>query len=99
MGLAPGDYKMGVRSNHLFLYRTDASDVEFKARVELSEINGSETITHVNHHETSLVVLDDGIYPHKIGTLISIFVNPHSLFIFSNEGSLVASPSNGHIGP
>ena len=93
--VTPGDYKIGVRSNHLFLSRTDDNDVEFRARIELSEINGSETITHVNHNETPLVVLDDGIYPHKIGSEISIFINPRSLFIYDSAGSLVASPSNG----
>ena len=94
-GVAPGDYKIGVRSNHLFLSRTDDNDVEFMVRVELSEINGSETITHVNHNETSLVVLDDGIYPHKIGSEISVFINSRSLFLYNSAGSLVASPSNG----
>jgi glycerol transport system ATP-binding protein len=94
-GLTPGDYKLGVRSNHLFLTRMAPNDVEFKARVELSEINGSETITHVHHNDASLVVLDDGIYPHKIGSDISVFVNPRSMFIYDNTGSLVASPSNG----
>jgi len=94
-GVAPGDYKIGVRSNHLFLSRTDDNDVELMVRVELSEINGSETITHVNHNETSLVVLDDGIHPHKIGSEISVFINPRSLFLYNSAGSLVASPSNG----
>jgi glycerol transport system ATP-binding protein len=93
--LTPGDCKMGVRSNHLFLSRTADNDVEFKAKVELSEINGSETITHVHHNDASLVVLDDGIYPHKIGSEISVFVNPRSLYIFNSTGSLVASPGNG----
>ncbi len=94
-GVAPGDYKIGVRSNHLFLSRRDANDVEFMVRVELSEMNGSETITHVNHNETSLVVLDNGINPHKIGSEISVFINPRSLFLYDSAGSLVASPSNG----
>jgi len=94
-GLTPGSYKIGIRSNHLFLSRKDPEDAEFKARVELSEINGSETITHISHNNTSLVVLDDGIYPHKIGTEISVFVNPCCLFVYNDEGSLVASPRNG----
>jgi glycerol transport system ATP-binding protein len=95
-GIAPGDYKIGVRSNHLFLFRTDDHDVEFRARVELSEMNGSETITHLNHGGTSLVVLDEGIHPHKIGNEISVFVNPRSLFLYNGKGLLVASPTNGH---
>ena len=93
--LNPGDYKIGVRSNHLFLTRRNSDDAEFKAKVELSEITGSETITHIRHNDTPLVVLDDGIDPHRIGTEISVFVNPQSLFVYNDSGALVASPSNG----
>ncbi|MFC1884820.1 ABC transporter ATP-binding protein [Thermodesulfobacteriota bacterium] len=96
-GLSAGNYKIGVRSNHLFLSRSDSEDAEFKALVELSEISGSETITHISHNDTHLVVLDDGIDPHKIGAEISVFVNPKSLFIYDEAGILVASPSNGII--
>ena len=91
-GLTPGDYQVGVRSNHLFLKRKGANDVELKVRVELSEINGSQTITHVRHKDSSLVVLDEGIYPQKIGSEIPVFVNPQVLFIFDSAGNLVASP-------
>jgi len=93
--LTPGNYNMGIRSNHLFLSRRDSDDAEFKARVELSEINGSETITHIKHNNTSLVVLDVGIQPHKIGTEISVFVNPCCIFVYNETGDLVASPGNG----
>ena len=91
-GLTPGDYQVGVRSNHLFLKRKGANDVELKVRVELSEINGSQTITHVHHKDSFLVVLDEGIYPQKIGSEIPVFVNPQVLFIFDSAGNLVASP-------
>jgi glycerol transport system ATP-binding protein len=60
--------------------------------VELSEINGSQTITHVHHKDSSLVALDEGIYPQKIGSEIPVFVNPQVLFIFDSAGNLVASP-------
>jgi glycerol transport system ATP-binding protein len=91
-GLTSGDYRIGVRSNHLFLKEKGANNVELKARVELSEINGSQTITHVHHKDTSLVVLDEGIHPQKIGSEISVFINPRALFIFNSAGNLVASP-------
>lgn len=91
--LTPGKYIIGIRSNHLFLERKDAGDAELDARVVLSEISGSETITHVNHNGFPLVVQDEGILPHKIGTRISVYVNPKNLFIYNEAGDLVASPS------
>ncbi len=93
--LPAGKYIIGIRSNHLFLSRRDSGDTEFKARVELSEINGSETFTHMNHGDAPLVVQDDGIYPHKIGAEISVFVNPRAMFIYDENGALVASPGTG----
>jgi glycerol transport system ATP-binding protein len=92
-GLEAGDYQFGIRSNHFFLSQNGADDVVFKARVVLSEINGSETFIHVQHNGVSLVVQESGIYSHRIGSEISIYVNPGSLFVFDVSGALVASPS------
>jgi glycerol transport system ATP-binding protein len=91
--LEKGNYKFGIRSNHLFLNRKNDSDVELGVRVVLSEISGSETITHVAHHQTALVVQDEGIHPHKIGTRVTVFVNLDHLFAYNQAGELVASPN------
>jgi len=91
--MAPGNYKFGIRSNHLFLSKKTDKDAEIKAKVALSEINGSETFTHINYDNKALVVQDEGVNPHKIGSEISVFVNPDCLFVYDNSGSLVASPN------
>ncbi len=92
-GLAPGPYKFGVRSNHLFLNRSSDEDAEIRAEVELAEINGSETFIHVNYEDFRLVIQEDGIHPYKIGSSVSIFVSPCCFFVYDGEGQLVASPS------
>lgn len=94
-GLPHGDYFFGVRANHLFLSKTDDRDFEFRATVELSEINGSETFIHVMHAGHRLVVHEDGIHSHKMGKEIRLFVNPGSFFVYDMEGKLVASPTRG----
>ncbi|NNG02130.1 MAG: ABC transporter ATP-binding protein [Desulfobacteraceae bacterium] len=91
-GLPNGKYLFGLRSNHLFLSRTKEDDTEFKSTVELAEINGSETFVHIRHNGTSLVVQENGIHTRKIGSEISIFMNPCHLFVFDETGSRVASP-------
>lgn len=90
--LPVGDFRFGVRCNHLFLKPCSADDVAIKAVVELSEINGSETFIHVSHDDTRLVVQDDGVHQLKIGSEISIYVNPGHLFVYDVQGDLVASP-------
>jgi len=86
-------YIFGVRSNHLSLNRTSAEDTEIHTKVELAEINGSETFIHVDYEGSRVVVQEDGVYPHRMGTEVSIYVNPSNFFVFDQTGILVASPT------
>jgi glycerol transport system ATP-binding protein len=91
--LSAGQYIFGVRSNHLFLTRRNPDDTEIRTKVELAEINGSETFIHVNYNDSRLVIQEVGVHPHRIGSEISIYVNPCCFFAFDEKGTLVASPS------
>ncbi len=88
-----GDYIFGVRSNHLSLSRENERSVAFRAAVELSEINGSETFIHVDYGGSELVVQQVGVHQRKIGSEITIHVDPSRFFVYDVAGSLVASPS------
>lgn len=91
--LPAAQYIFGVRSNHLSLNRTSAEDTEIRTKVELAEINGSETFIHANYGRSRLVVQEDGVYPHRMGTEVSIYVNPSNFFVFDQAGDLVAAPT------
>jgi glycerol transport system ATP-binding protein len=91
--LPAGQYTFGVRSNHLSLTRTSTEDTEFRTKVQLAEINGSETFIHVSNGNSQLVVQEDGVHPHRMGTEISIYVHPSYFFVFNEAGDLVASPA------
>lgn len=92
-GLSDGNYTFGMRSNHLFLSSTSEEDTQIRATVELSEISGSETFIHVNHADTHLIVQENGIHPRQIGSEITLYVSPCCLFVYDEDGNLVASPS------
>jgi glycerol transport system ATP-binding protein len=92
-GLSGGNYTFAVRSNHLFLSRKGSEDTEIPAKVELAEINGSETFIHVVRGDTGLVVQEDGIHPRRLGSEIILYVNPCCFFVYDETGALVASPS------
>lgn len=96
-GIAQGRYKFGVRANRLFLKPTGARDLEIRAKVELSEINGSETFVHVNYDNSRLVVQEDGIHSRKIGSEIVLYANPSSFFVYDQAGNLVASPDQAGV--
>lgn len=94
-GLPRGGCRFGIRAHHLFLSPPDEHAVGLQARVELSEINGSETFIHVIHAGRKLVIQEDGIYSHKIGSLIRLYVNPDHFFVYDAAGRLLASPDRG----
>ena len=90
--LKPGRYAFGVRANHLALARSAAEDIEIRAKVDLSELSGSETFIHVNHHHVTWVVQEEGVYKVGLGREIKVFLNPRHFFAFDESGKLVASP-------
>jgi len=91
--LPEGEYGFGVRSNHLFLSRNDREDAEIPARIELAEINGSETFIHADYDGFRLVVQENGVRTVRIGAEITIYVSPCCFFVYDEAGALVASPS------
>jgi hypothetical protein len=40
-----------------------------------------------------LVVQEDGVHPHRMGTEVFIYVNPSNFFVFDEADVLVASPA------
>ncbi len=91
-GLADGVYRFAFRSNHLWLSSQEEGDVAIPGKVELAEINGSETFVYVHHGKSAFVVQQEGVHPFAIGTPISVFLNPKHLFVYDTAGRLVAAP-------
>ena len=100
--LAPGQYRFGVRANHLFVNRRGPNDIELDAAVELAEISGSETFIHVAFGAgresatatTSWVVQEEGVHSFKLGQRLPVFLDPRDLYAFDTGGRLVAAPAS-----
>jgi glycerol transport system ATP-binding protein len=90
--LPSGAFVFGVRCNHLRLRSTPPDDIAVRVRVELCEINGSETFIHVNYEDTRLVVQDTGVHQFRIGQELAVYVHPCHFFVYEPEGRLVAAP-------
>jgi multiple sugar transport system permease protein len=90
--LASGRYRFGVHANDLGLGRLSPEDAEFKAIVELAEVNGSETFIHVHHNGVSWVIQENGIHAHSLGQTVSAYLDPNRLFAFDEQGRLAAAP-------
>jgi glycerol transport system ATP-binding protein len=94
-GFAAGDYQIGIRPSHIFLNRQHPDDIEIQSRVEISEINGSETFIHFRYDGNRMVLHEVGVESRKIGSTITAYMNPNHFFVFSNQGKLLISPAGG----
>ncbi len=90
--LAQGDYRAGVRAHHLSIGPRDDRELGLNTRIELTEINGSETYFHVRYSDTRLVIQEMGVHSLKIGQSMKVYLDPAHLFIFSTAGELVSAP-------
>jgi glycerol transport system ATP-binding protein len=90
--LATGAYRFAFRSNHLWLSSQTDADIAITGKVELAEINGSETFIYVHHGKSAFVVQQEGVHPFSMGNKITVFINPKHLFVYDTAGRLVAAP-------
>ncbi|MCG8567867.1 MAG: ABC transporter ATP-binding protein [Desulfobacterales bacterium] len=95
-GLDQGEYQAGLRAHHLSIQPRGQNDMALETRIELTEINGSETFFHVRYQAHRLVVQETGIHAMKIGSPLKVYLDPTRLFIFSPRGSLVTAPAIAH---
>ncbi len=89
--LPPGDYRVGVRANHIGVVQRPGSSGVIRATVELAEINGSETYVHARHGDFTLVALLEGVHEFALGAEIDLYLDPARLFVFNGAGDLAAA--------
>jgi len=70
--------------------------LKLPAIVGTSEITGSETFIHVDASGSRWVVLTHGVHRVDTGDAITLHVDPRSLYLFDNNESLVAAPTQSH---
>ncbi len=88
--LADGRYMAGFRPNHLEIGKHAADAMEFKATLNVTELTGSETFVHLNHHGERWVGLVHGVHDLTIGAELSVWLDPRHVYIFGQDGALVA---------
>jgi glycerol transport system ATP-binding protein len=94
-GLADGPYRFGIRASDCRLHGAAAGHVAVPARVELTEINGSETFVYLrgSHQDAQFIVQLDGIYHYRLDDELVFYLDPDRLLAFGPDGeqALVAS--------
>lgn len=86
--LGPGPYVFGVRASDVELNKGD-----MRARVVLSEVNGSQTVLHLERDGLSLVLEEEGVHIYAPGDVAGFFINQERLFAFDAQTeALLAAP-------
>jgi len=91
--LADGPYCFGVRASDCRL-EPAPRHVAMQARVELSEISGSETFVYLRGaDDVQFIVQQDGVYHHQLDEQLTFYLDPDRLLVFEPDGDqrLVAS--------
>jgi len=93
-GLDDGPYRFGIRASDCRLHPGDGA-VAVRARVELSEISGSETFVYLRGAEqpSQFIVQQDGVFHHRLDDELVFYLDPDRLLAFRADGDqpLVAS--------
>jgi len=94
-GLGDGEYRFGIRASDCRLGAAPDGHVAVRARVELSEISGSETFIHLRASAAAsrFIVQHDGVLHHQLDDELTFFIDPDRLLAFGkgDHQPLVAS--------
>lgn len=91
--LPDGPYQAGFRPNHLELSPHVAGAIEFETRLMVTEITGSETFVHLDHHGERWVGLVHGVQELALGRMLPVYLDPAHIYIFEKGGALVSAAS------
>ncbi len=88
--LHDGRYLAGFRPNHVEIISHAERSMVFDTRLIVTELTGSETFVHLDHHGEKWVGLVHGIHDLKPGAPLQVHLDPSHVYIFSESGELVA---------
>ena len=87
--LADGAYTAGFRPNHLEREKHVADAMTFATTLAVTEITGSETFVHLEHHGQRWVGLVHGVRDLTPGQALEVYLDPAHVYLFAPDGQLV----------
>ncbi len=88
--LADGRYTAGFRPNHLEIGQHTADAMKFTTQLSVTELTGSETFVHLDHHGERWVGLIHGVHDLELGADLDVYLDPSHVYVFGEDGALVA---------
>jgi glycerol transport system ATP-binding protein len=97
--LPDGEYTFGVRANHLHIKPHSDEVIAIPSKVELAEINGSETFVHFSYRDRSMVLQETGVHQYQFGDEFTAYVHPTDFYVFDADGNLAVPPEESGTSP
>ena len=91
--LPNGQYVAGFRPNHLEVSSHGDGVMQFDTQLIVTELTGSETFIHLDHHGEKWVGLVHGVHDLQLGSALRVYLEPRHIYIFNEAGDLVAPAS------
>jgi len=88
-----GNYTAGFRPNHIEIGQHVPDAMSFTTRLTVTELTGSETFVHLDHHGERWVGLIHGVHNLALGEDLTVWLDPRHVYIFDERGKLVAPAS------
>jgi glycerol transport system ATP-binding protein len=88
--LPDGRYTAGFRPNHIEIGQHVPDAMSFTTRLTVTELTGSETFVHLDHHGERWVGLIHGVHSLALGEDLTVWMDPRHVYIFDEGGKLVA---------
>ena len=88
--LPDGRYTAGFRPNHLEIMSHGMEAMKFTAKLQVTELTGSETFVHLDHHGERWVGLIHGVHDLTLGADLDVWLDARHVYIFGEDGALVA---------
>lgn len=91
--LADGRYIAGFRPNHVEIASRNERAIVFDTKLMVTELTGSETFVHLDHEGDKWVGVIHGVHSLKLGAPLKAYIDPCHIYIFNEDGALVAPAS------
>lgn len=91
-GLPGGEYRAGIRAEHVATSVQAPAGAALAATVQLAEISGSETFVHASHGDLTLIARLEGVHEYRLGEAVTLGFDPARALLFDASGRLVAAP-------
>jgi glycerol transport system ATP-binding protein len=88
--LKDGNYTIGIRPHNIAPFKHGKTIGQFKAKVIVTEISGSESVIHAKVGDQTWISQSHGIHALPIGSTAELFVDLDQSLYFDETGVLVS---------